>query len=292
MRQGGRGHGEKKVGSGLGRFPGLLDEGMNAGQEFFEVLLHLLVFFEIAAKGITDIATAQTIIRRELAQEIDFFFRLRIFRKQGRQVRAPERKDVRGFFDQVDGDGPAFVTAEVEALGLGQCDAMPAGVLSGKGTDTRAADLVVLGVFDEVTKKHLSQGAAAGVSSADKKDVFQRTPRVPRWSGLSKGRSLQPRWKLRKSVIGLVVFFSDEFAGEDACVLGIADRELEVADSGIASRKGQGAEGARTGVARIRADKVDCLATAEQDARERIKRGFDLIKIPCTSWQSDFMFAA
>ncbi len=77
---------------------------------------------------------------------------------------------------------------EILALFSGQIDAVFAGSLPGESSDSGTGDGDVLPPFHQATEERLSQGAAAGVSGADKEDVFQRTPRVPRWGALSKGR--------------------------------------------------------------------------------------------------------
>ena len=144
------------------------------------MLLHLSIFFPITAKGVTHVFPAQGILGSELTEKVDFVFRLRIIVEQRRKVATPESKDMRGALHEFDRHGLTAVLREIKSAFLGQCDTMLAGRLARKCTDSSTLNLVVRAAFDQVTKKRLSQGAAAGVSSADKKDAFQRARRVPR----------------------------------------------------------------------------------------------------------------
>ncbi len=94
------------------------------------MLLHFTIVFLSAAKWVADIPAAQGVVGGELAEQVDFVLRFRIVIEQCGEVAAAEGKDVRCFVHDIDGDGLAAVSGEIQPAFPGEGDAVLACGLS------------------------------------------------------------------------------------------------------------------------------------------------------------------
>lgn len=157
-----------------------------------QVLHHLAVVFQITSEGVRNVTPAQPILSSEFSEQVSLFLSFGEFVKQRHQVASSHSKDVRRRFHQINGDCSAAMLAQIKPTLAGQSHAVSTGRLPRKSTCARTREDEVLSSTDEITKNHLRQRAAAGVSGADKKDVFQSAKECP-GSSLCQKRSANAR---------------------------------------------------------------------------------------------------
>ncbi len=158
----------------LVRFPGLLDVGEDAGQEFFEVLEGFLVGGPAGTEGVNDIAATEGVVLGELGDEVGFVRGGGEIHLQSGEMVAAHGEDVGGALEELPRDGAAAVAGEIVAEGAEELDRMTAGGLARHGADASAEDLVVATALHQTAKERLCHGAAAGISGTDEEDAFQR----------------------------------------------------------------------------------------------------------------------
>lgn len=110
-------------------FPSLVDVSQEAGENFFQMDHHLTVFIQVAAKGIRDVTTTQSVIGDEFSDEINLVFRLwKVIQDRGHVV-AAEGEDVRGGLHKINGHRLAAMAGKIHPALLRQGHAVLAGLL-------------------------------------------------------------------------------------------------------------------------------------------------------------------